>query len=72
VLIDLVKQGGWVDERKFGLCVVGNYGRDLLGLASLVPLGFRMLAKGKFPAGFEPSEGTETVRSLLEALQEKA
>jgi len=24
VLIDLVKEGGWVDERKFGLRVVGN------------------------------------------------
>ncbi|OKH22613.1 succinate dehydrogenase [Hydrococcus rivularis NIES-593] len=69
VLIDLVKQGGWIDERKFGLYVVGNYFRDLRGLMSLVPLGLRMLAKGKFPATFEPSEGTLEVRSLIEAVQ---
>lgn len=69
VLIDLVKQGGWIDERKFGLYVVGNYCRDLRGLLSLGPLGLRMIAKGKFPATFEPSEGTLEVRSLIEAVQ---
>ena len=69
VLIDLVKQGGWIDERKFGLFVVGNYCRDLKGLLSLVPLGFRMLATGKFPTSFEPSEGTTEVRSLIEAVK---
>ena len=70
VLIDLVKQGGWVDERKFGLFVVGNYCRDLQGLLSLVPLGLRMLANGKFPFSFEASEGTQEVRSLIESVQE--
>ncbi|MEC4893302.1 MAG: succinate dehydrogenase/fumarate reductase iron-sulfur subunit [Oscillatoria sp. PMC 1051.18] len=69
VLIDLVKQGGWIDERKFGVMVVGNYFRDLQGLLSLAPLGLRMLAKGKFPLFFEPSEGTEEVRSLIERVQ---
>jgi succinate dehydrogenase / fumarate reductase, iron-sulfur subunit len=69
VLIDLVKQGGWIDERKFGLYVVGNYFRDLKGLLGLGPLGLRMLSKGKFPASFEPSEGTLEVRSLIEAVQ---
>ncbi|MGF1479416.1 MAG: succinate dehydrogenase/fumarate reductase iron-sulfur subunit [Cyanophyceae cyanobacterium] len=69
VLIDLVKQGGWIDERQFGLLVVGNYLRDLRGLFGLVPLGLRMLASGKFPLHFEPSEGTEQVRSLIEAVQ---
>jgi succinate dehydrogenase / fumarate reductase iron-sulfur subunit len=72
VLIDLVKEGGWIDERKFGLYVVGNYFRDVRGLASLLPLGLRMLAKGKFPTSFEPSEGTQEVRSLIENLQNKA
>jgi succinate dehydrogenase / fumarate reductase iron-sulfur subunit len=72
VLIDLVKEGGWIDERKFGLYVVGNYFRDVQGLASLLPLGLRMLAKGKFPTSFEPSEGTQEVRSLIENLQNKA
>jgi len=69
VLVDLVKQGGWVDERKFGIQVVGNYLKDLQGLASLGPLGMRMLMRRKFPLSFEPSEGTETVRSLMEAVQ---
>jgi succinate dehydrogenase / fumarate reductase, iron-sulfur subunit len=66
VLVDLVKEGGWIDERKFGLLVVGNYFRDLQGLMSLAPLGLRMLATGKFPLHFDPSEGTEEVRGLIE------
>jgi succinate dehydrogenase / fumarate reductase iron-sulfur subunit len=69
VLIELVKRGGWIDERLFGLQVVGNSFRDLRGLVSLGPLGIRMIAKGKFPLGFERSEGTATVRSLIETVQ---
>ena len=69
VLVDLVKQGGWIDERKFGLLVMGNYFRDLQGLLSIAPLGLRMLAKGKFPLNFEPSEGTAQVRGLIESVQ---
>ncbi|MGF1497099.1 MAG: succinate dehydrogenase/fumarate reductase iron-sulfur subunit [Elainellaceae cyanobacterium] len=68
-MVDLVKQGGWVDERKFGITVVGNYFRDLRGLASLGPLGLRMLLRGKFPLSFEPSEGTQEVRSLINAVK---
>lgn len=49
VLVELVKAGGWIDERKFSLQVVGNYFRDLRGLLGIAPLGLRMLAKGKFP-----------------------
>ncbi len=70
VLLELVKQGGWVDERKFALLVVGNYFRDLKGLLSLGPVGLRVMLRGKFPLTFEPSEGTETVRSLIESIQE--
>lgn len=69
VLIDLVKEGGWIDERKFGIQVVGNYFRDLKGLLSLGPLGVRMLLSGKFPLTFEASEGTDTVRSLIESVK---
>ncbi|MFW6359578.1 MAG: succinate dehydrogenase/fumarate reductase iron-sulfur subunit [Chroococcales cyanobacterium] len=69
VLIDLVKQGGWIDERKFGIRVVGNSFRDWRGLISLGPLGLRMLARGKFPFTFEASEGTQEVRSLIETVQ---
>ncbi|QLE58937.1 succinate dehydrogenase/fumarate reductase iron-sulfur subunit [Nostoc sp. TCL26-01] len=70
VLIDLVKAGGWIDERQFGLQVVGNYFQDLRGLLSIAPLGLRMLIKGKFPLSFEPSEGTLEVRSLIESVQQ--
>lgn len=69
VLVDLVKEGGWIDERKFGVMVVGNYFKDLQGLLSIVPLGLRMLARGKFPGKFEPSEGTEQVRSLIDSVK---
>ncbi|BAU41217.1 succinate dehydrogenase/fumarate reductase iron-sulfur subunit [Leptolyngbya sp. O-77] len=69
VLVELVKQGGWIDERRFGLAVVGNSFRDLQGLVSLGPLGLRMLVRGKLPLRFEPSEGTGEVRSLIEAVQ---
>jgi len=69
VLIDLVKEGGWIDERKFGIRVVSNSLRDLRGLISMGPLGLRMLVHGKFPLGFEPSEGVKEVRSLIEAVQ---
>lgn len=68
-LIALVKRGGWIDERLFGLKVVGNSFRDVQGLMSLVPLGVRMMARRKFPLRFEASEGTKTVRSLIESVQ---
>lgn len=69
VLVELVKAGGWIDERQFGIQVVGNYFRDLKGLLSLAPLGLRMLIRGKFPFSFEPSEGTQQVRSLIESVK---
>jgi succinate dehydrogenase / fumarate reductase, iron-sulfur subunit len=68
-LIELVKEGGWIDERKFGLRVVGNSGRDIGGLLSLGPLGLRMLVRGKLPLTFEASEGVDEVRSLIESVQ---
>jgi succinate dehydrogenase / fumarate reductase, iron-sulfur subunit len=70
VLIELVKQGGWIDERQFGFQVVSNSLRDLSGLVSLGPLGLRMLIKGKFPLGFEPSAGADIVRQLIDAVQD--
>lgn len=70
VLVNLVKNGGWIDERKFGIMVVGNYFKDLKGLMSITPLGLRLLANGKFPISFEPSESASEVRSLIESVQE--
>jgi len=69
LLVELVKQSGWVDERQFGLRVISNNFRSVKALTGLVPLGFRMLVSGKFPLDFEPSEGTEEVRSLIESVQ---
>ena len=71
VLVELVKQGGWIDERQFGLQVVGNYLRDLRGLLDIAPLGLRMLVRGKFPLSFEPSDGVQEVRSLIESVQQE-
>ena len=68
-LINLVKQGGWIDERQFGLNVMGNYFRDFKGLFSIVPLGLRMLSSGKFPFNFDSSEGTQEVKGIIEAIQ---
>ena len=71
VLVELVKQGGWIDERQFGLQVVGDFFRDLKGLLSIGPLGLRMLVRGKFPLSFEPSSGAQEVRSLIESVQQQ-
>lgn len=71
VLIDLVAEGGWVDERKFALLVVGNYFRDLAGLVSIGPLGWRMILRGKFPLGFEASAGVVQVAGLIRAIRDR-
>ncbi|WP_218080737.1 succinate dehydrogenase/fumarate reductase iron-sulfur subunit [Anthocerotibacter panamensis] len=70
-MVELVKEGGWIDERKFGLKVVSNNGRDVKGLLSLIPLGLRMLLCGKLPAPwrFHPSEGAREVRAVIIAVE---
>lgn len=70
-LFDLVKKGGWIDERKFALYVIGNYFRDWRGILSILPLGIRMLFRGKFPLTFHPSEGKEEVKRIIEALEKE-
>jgi succinate dehydrogenase / fumarate reductase, iron-sulfur subunit len=70
-MIALVAQDGWIDERRFGLEVVGNRFRDLSGLWSLIPLGIRMIAKGKFPVTFEPSQSKQTVGILIQSTQKR-
>lgn len=70
-LVALVRQGGWIDERRFGLEVVGQGGRDLGGLASLAPLGLRLIRKGKFPWTFEPSAGSRSVRKLIDLVRQE-
>lgn len=70
-LVEIVKQGGWINEPRFVLLVVGNYLRDLKGLLGVGQLGLRMIVRGKFPLSFEASEGTAEVRSLIEAVQQE-
>lgn len=69
ILIDLVAEGGWIDERKFGLMVVGNYFRDVKGLLTISRLGLRLLATGKFPFFFEASQGVEEIRSIIASVR---
>lgn len=69
VMIDLVAESGWIDERQFGLRVLGNHFRDVKGLMGLIPLGLRMLWRRKFPFTFHPSEGTPVFQSLIRALR---
>ncbi len=71
VLLELVKEGGWVDERQFGLRVVGNRFRDVSGVVSLAPLGWRLLRRGKFPLRFEKSAGQAQIKAVITALQQK-
>ena len=71
VLTELVKSGGWIDERQFGLQLTSDYFRDIRGLLSIAPLGLRMIARGKFPFSFTPSEGVEQVRSLMNSVQKE-
>jgi succinate dehydrogenase / fumarate reductase iron-sulfur subunit len=70
LLLELVSQGGWIDERKFALILMTNYLQDLKGLIKITPVGWRMLLNGKIPSSFEPSEGTEEVRELIKSVQE--
>jgi succinate dehydrogenase / fumarate reductase iron-sulfur subunit len=70
-LVEIVKQGGWINEPRFVLQVLGDYLRDLKGLLSVGQLGLRMILRGKFPLTFEASEGTAEVRSLIEAIQQQ-
>ncbi len=71
VLVDLVQEGGWIDERKFGLKVVGNNFKDLPGLFSLVPLAGQMLRRQKLPIKFDASTGTAEVRRLIDAVKKR-
>lgn len=70
-MVELVKADGWIDESKFGVKVVGNNFKDLSGIVSLIPLGFRMILKGKmpWPWEFKPSAGKTQIKSLIERIQ---
>jgi succinate dehydrogenase / fumarate reductase iron-sulfur subunit len=69
VLIDLVKQGGWIDERRFAILVLGNSFKDIKALLKLFPLGIRMVISGKFPFKFRPSQACHEVSALIESVK---
>lgn len=69
VLVEMVKQGGWIDERRFAITVVSNYFRDLKALLGIIPLGLRMILAGKFPFTFHPSQGVSQIKALIQEIQ---
>jgi succinate dehydrogenase / fumarate reductase, iron-sulfur subunit len=70
-MVELVKESGWIDESKFGVQVVGNNFRNLQGIFSLIPLGLRMIWRGKmpYPWQFKPSIAVSQIRMLIETIQ---
>ena len=66
-MVELVKADGWIDESKFGIKVVGHNFRNWRGIFSLIPLGLRMVWKGKmpYPWQFQPSQGVAELGKLL-------
>ena len=67
LLVGLVEEGGWIDERKFATRL---YSFSLAGLRQLVglgPLGLRMLVRGKLPLDFEPSLGAQSAGAIVAA-----
>lgn len=69
LLVDMVKQGGWIDERRFAVTVISNYFRDLKALLTIAPLGLRMILAGKFPFTFQPSQGVWQINALIQDIQ---
>ncbi|HIK26892.1 MAG: succinate dehydrogenase/fumarate reductase iron-sulfur subunit [Oscillatoriaceae bacterium SKW80] len=69
LLLEFVKDGGWIEERKFATQLFTYSFAGYKELAKLLPLGFRMLIRGKLPKKFVPSKGTKEVRSLIESIQ---
>lgn len=66
VMVRQIKQSGWLDETRFALQVIG---RDLKGLVSLLPLGARMVFKGKIPLRHKPIEACSEVGALIGEIQ---
>lgn len=65
--VDLVRKEGRLNEALMPLKIVGWNFRRLL---SVIPLGIRMLVKGKVPNPFGgPIEGIGQVRAVFDAVQ---
>jgi len=70
ILLDLVKEDGWIDESKFAVRLVSDDLKDLKALLSIFPVGIRMFLSGKipYPWQFQKSEGASEVKALIEAI----
>lgn len=70
-MVELVKESGWIDESKFGVAVVGDNFRNWQGFFSLIPLGLRMIWRGKmpYPWQFKPSIAAQQIKMLIISIQ---
>ncbi len=70
ILLDLVKEDGWIDESKFAVRLVSDDFKDLKALFSIFPVGIRMFLSGKipYPWQFHKSEGAAEAKALIEAI----
>jgi succinate dehydrogenase / fumarate reductase iron-sulfur subunit len=66
-MVELVEKDGWIDESKFGLKVVGHNFRNWRGIFGLIPLGLRMVWKGKmpYPWQFERSPAVAELQRII-------
>jgi len=73
-MVEMVKADGWIDESRFAVKVVANNFQDPSGFMTLVPLGIRMIARGKmpYPWQFQPSAGVKEIKSLITAIQDQS
>jgi succinate dehydrogenase / fumarate reductase iron-sulfur subunit len=69
LLLDLVREGGWLNERKFAIQLYNYSLQGWKTLLSLGPLGLRLLARRKLPLQFHASEGSDSVRSLVDKVR---
>ncbi len=69
LLLDLVREGGWLNERKFAIQLYNYSLQGWKTLLSLGPLGLRLLARRKIPLQFHASEGSDSVRSLVDKVR---
>lgn len=69
LLLDLVREGGWLNERKFAIQLYNYSLQGWKTLLSMGPLGLRLLARRKLPLQFHPSQGSDSVRSLVDKVR---
>lgn len=61
-----IRHSGWLNEARFALQLIG---RTPAGLLSLLPLGARMLLRGKVPLRHQPIASHKEVATLIDAVR---